>query len=68
MAIYARINTDFREYGGKSGQCPLFVFYQSLTTEGIYMNVDSISEELKKLTEKLGFEFVGVELVREGGE
>ena len=32
------------------------------------MNVDSISEELKKLTEKLGFEFVGVELVREGGE
>ena len=32
------------------------------------MNVDSISEGLKKLTEKLGFEFVGVELVREGGE
>ena len=32
------------------------------------MNVDSVAEELKKLTESLGFEFVGVELVREGGE
>ena len=68
MAIYARINADFREYGGKSGRRPLFVFYQSLMTEGNHMNVDSVAEELKKLTERLGFEFVGVELVREGGE
>ena len=32
------------------------------------MNVDSIAEELRTLTERHGFEFVGVELVREGGE
>ena len=69
MDFYATIQPDFGEYGGKSGQCPLFVFYKTLPmTAGTTMDLEKISEELKALTERLGFEYVGMEAVKEAGE
>ena len=69
MDFYATIQPDFGEYGGKSGQRPLFVFYKTLPmTAGTTMDLEKISEELKALTERLGFEYVGMEAVKEAGE